>query len=163
MEQLRNSIQHHGFPIHTVAYPSGWKGEGDDSTLVYGITVYAESASLKEDLRFKKSVLREIEELGGSIDIKFHAREYVAVLSDAHEQLRKVTQGVVETWDALVLGTVEKFSSAYPQESTAVGVVAFRREGQTVTGEVRIFEEFIKYRKALQRKNGSLVNLGSLS
>lgn len=160
MEQLRNSVQHHGFPIHTVAYTSGWEGKDDDSRLVYGISIYAESASLQEDGKFDKCVLRTIDELGGSVDIKLHAREYVATLSDAHEQLREMTQRVVEAWDAKVLGAIERFRSAYPNESTAVGVVVVQREGQAIKGPVRIFDGFIKYRKALQLKNGSLVNLG---
>ena len=104
--------------------------------------------------------MRTIDELGGSVDFKLHAREYVATLSDAHEQLREMTQRVVEAWDAKVLGAIERFRSAYPNESTAVGVVVVQREGQAIKGPVRIFDGFIKYRKALQLKNGSLVNLG---
>lgn len=160
MEALRNSVQHQGFPIHAVEYPAAWHGEGDDSSLVFGLSIYTKTAYLREDNKFKRAVLKELEDRGGRVDLKLLARDYMAALGDVHGQLRGMIRPAIETWDETVMGAIDRFKTAYPTESLAAGVAAVRRKEQGIEGTVRIFSDFIQYRKSLQRKNGALTNIG---
>lgn len=160
MEALRNSVQHQGFPIHAVEYPAACHGEGDNSSLVFGLSIYTKTAYLREDSKFKRAVLKELEDRGGRVDLKLLARDYVAALGDVHGQLRGMIHPAIETWDATVMGAIDRFKTAYPTESLAAGVAAVGRKEQGIEGAVRIFSDFIEYRKSLQRKNGVLANIG---
>jgi len=59
MEALRNFVQHRGFPIHAISYPSKWQGEGKRSKLMFGLSIFTKTTYLREDERFKESVLKQ--------------------------------------------------------------------------------------------------------
>jgi hypothetical protein len=160
MEALRNFVQHHGFPIHAVEYPQRWLGEGDDSQLRFGLSIYTKTMYLREDGGFKKAVLEELESLGGRVNLKPLVRDYVAALGGVHESLREMIRVSIETWDHVFLGAIDRFKSAYPDEGSEVGLAAVLREAGVLKRPVGIFGHIIDYRLALQRKNSNLVNLG---
>ncbi len=70
-----------------------------------------------------------------------------------------MTGPALEAWDAVILGAIAQFKSAYPNDRSVVGLSAVLKNEQTWDGPVDIFRELIDYRRALQRKNGELVNL----
>ena len=159
MEALRNFVQHRGLPIHGVTNQGRWLGEGDGSQLMYGLSVYSETRYLREDGGFKNEVLEELENRGGKVDLKPLVRQYVAALGDVHKLLRTMTGPALEAWDAVILGAIAQFKSAYPNDRSVVGLSAVLKNEQTWDRPVDIFRELIDYRRALQRKNGELVNL----
>ncbi|ULA64259.1 MAG: hypothetical protein LZF86_110962 [Nitrospira sp.] len=158
--ELRNTVQHHGFPIHSVVYPAGWRGEGDASRMVFGISVRMDINHFKEDKKFNKLILEKLEALGSEVDLKLLVRQYVEALGGGHAQLRRMVRPAVQSWDSTIMKMLELFKSAHPTESPAAVINAVIRNGKTFDNAISIFGDFIKYRKALEAKNGTLVNLG---
>ena len=159
MEALRNFVQHRGFPIHAVSYPSRWLGDGDQKRLEFGLSPYIKTEYLFEDGQFKKSVLKELNELGGRVNLKPLVRDYISVLGDVHELIRGLLRPELEAWDKAVLGAIEKFQSANPKDDSVTGLAAVAKDKDSVMEKVELFKDLIEYRRSMQRKNCSLSKL----
>jgi hypothetical protein len=160
MEALRNFVQHRGFPIHAASYNAEWNRKGEESQSIYGLSVYTKTIYLREDGEFKTSVLEELERLGGRVNIKPLIRDYVAALGDVHAGLREMTKQSVETWDRVVLETINRFKTAFPDENSMKGLAAVLREEGEFKRPISVFSDLNEYRRMLQRKNGNLAMLG---
>lgn len=160
MEALRNFVQHQGFPIHAVEYPQSWQGEGDDSQLMFGLSLYTKTTYLREGGGFKNSVLEELESLGGRVDLKPLVRDYIAALGDIHNSMRQMLRPSHEAWDQVFLGAIDRFKSGNPSERSDVGLAAISRENDKLKHYIAVFRDIIDYRLALEGKNKNLMNLG---
>jgi hypothetical protein len=160
MEALRNFVQHRGFPIHAASYNAEWNRKDEGSQSIYGLSVYTKTIYLREDGEFKKSVLEELERLGGRVNIKPLIRDYVGALGDVHVDLREMTKQSVETWDRVVLETIDRFKTAFPDEGSMKGLAAVLREEGEFKQPIPVFSDLNEYRRMLQRKNGNLAMLG---
>jgi len=125
-----------------------------------GLSVYIKTTDLREEGGLKKSVLKELEELGGRVDLKPLVRDYVAALGDVHELWREMIRTSVEASDHVFLGAIDRFKSANPSVQSVVGLAAIARENGRLKHSHPIFRDIVEYRQMLQRKNQTLVNLG---
>ncbi len=158
MEALRNHVQHRGFPIHAVTYTTG-RGRKEDDIWKFGLSIYAKISYLREDGEFKKSVLKELENLGGRINLKPMIRDYVAALGNVHDMVREMIRPSVEKWDRVISDAILRFKE-HSSESSVKGLTAVKRDQGELKCSVPIFIEITDYRKALQHKNGDLMQLG---
>jgi uncharacterized protein YlxP (DUF503 family) len=111
------------------------------------------------DGQFKKSVLKELDELGGRVNLKPLVRDYISALGDVHELIRSLVKPKLEEWDQLILGAIEKFKSANPEGISVRGLAAVAKDKNSNKETVALFEDFIDYRKTMERKNANFDKL----
>ncbi len=159
MEQLRNFVQHRGFPVHAVTYNSRWT-DGEKSELQFAVSPYLCPEDIRADRRFNKSVLEELEAFGERVDIKVLVRDYVEGIWAVHDKIRESLSPRIVLWEAALDGAFVRFQSQYPDEQSVIGLAAVARDERGQYSEpIQIFKEFLDYRRQLERKNGSLKNL----
>lgn len=136
MEQLRNSVQHSTLPIHSFIQSGGWREvEGEDklfSTVIPKLNVEL----LRDDKRFKKSVLDEVE-CFESLDLRRYCRKYVKEIFDIHKAFRgqyfdtiEEAENVMECYQSLFFN---EFSDELPRALHAV-----IRDGDEVGGWISV-------------------------
>lgn len=160
MEAVRNYVQHRGFPVHKRRYHAKRIEKEDKAQFLFTLTPFINVQELREDRKFKKPVLNELEKIGKEIDIKPLVREYVAGIGNVHEAIRAVLQKDVSSWEKRLFTCIDRFREKTSATESILGLsaVILGDEG-TYTGIVPIFTEFIEHRKYLERKNRSLAKL----
>jgi len=119
MEALRNYTQHRGFIVQKSSTRAKW----DDSweKLAYSVRFTLHADDVKEDEKFKKSVLQEIEKNGGEIDLNVISREYFDCLCKITKDIRGITTKIV---DSKIL-TINDYVSKWESNNTeTTGLVA---------------------------------------
>jgi hypothetical protein len=103
-------------------------------------------------------VLKELKDLGERLDIKPLIRGYVQSLGAIHQETRKSMEGPVQHAESVFRSAMELYRSAEPrtEELSALAAVI---KGRGDKGAIQLFEDFMKYRARLQKKNRSLGNL----
>ncbi len=160
MEALRSYAQHHGFPVHAVEYGAKWMEDSDNNGVRCGLMPYTKTAYLREDGKFKKSILGELEALGETIDLKPLVRDYVAALERVHELIREMLCRKLESWEEVILSALSRFESTFPTEDSANGLAVVVKDDKKAAQPLSISGTFIDYRRHLQEKNSRLMDLG---
>jgi hypothetical protein len=155
MDALRNYVQHRGFPIHSLSFPM--KREGEDLSIIkFSITPTLILKDMEEDGKFKKSILKELKELGDKIDLKLLTREYVDSLVRIHLKTRDVLKPYLDNSENIYLDAIDKFKSRYPKEESIVGLsVGMKMKKGDYEKHFELFTKPIAYRKTLEKKNRS--------
>ena len=159
MDAVRNFVQHRGYPVHGISYPSKRVSSASGHNFLFTVTPYMEPAYFREDSSFKKPVLRELQRLGSKVDIKPMVREYIESLGTIHNDVRALLKERTESWKETYLAAIRRFSDEYPAEPQ-VGVAAVERiEDGTVRGEVYLFHDLIEHIEYLGKINRSVQHL----
>lgn len=87
MEALRNHVQHQGIPIHNINQNARWTSHCDDGLLEHSVQLLAKRSNLQENIKFKKSVLKEIT---ADIDLIAASRQYIESISSINEFVREL-------------------------------------------------------------------------
>ncbi len=99
VEALRNYTQHRALPIDALSfglrnrYPEGY---GDNKKSVYRATIapHITKRPLIDDLRFKRSVAKELEAIEQSkLDARALIRSYFSMISEGHDEISELLQG----------------------------------------------------------------------
>jgi hypothetical protein len=140
MEALRNHIQHRGFPIGSISYPSEWQGDGnvERARLRSRVAATLDITGLQDNPKFKPVVLKELEAAGTPSDATGFLREYLEKLSGVHEQVRKLSTEI-ETWQEICASCVQRYR--HFSGGVVLGMVAVvEREGRWLD-KVAVFEQ----------------------
>lgn len=157
MEALRNYVQHRGLPIDSIQHSMQWKSrDPEDRTVMSTIVPYLKVSKFKDDSRFKRSVLTEMERMGESLDVRPLVREYVEGIGRVHEMTRGSTRQDVERWDTLLQNALKRFTGRFGGDPQTLALVA--RLDDLETGEVQIFNDLIARRQWLQRRTAHLTH-----
>jgi hypothetical protein len=159
MEALRNYVQHRGYPIHGITLELSKPKDG--TGVVYAVTPYLAVKEVAADGKFKAAVLKELQELGETIDLKPLVRQYVAGLSEVHLEIRNALITFTAEADTLIRGAMTRYRDAEPTDASVIGLAAVQREGDVVHESIALFEDVLNYRKTFERKNRNLSNLAS--
>ncbi|MEK4519299.1 hypothetical protein NSS64_28930 [Paenibacillus sp. FSL H8-0122] len=154
LEALRNYVQHRGLPVHLLSFNKS--KVGDLSKHV--INPFLKVSELRNDGKFKASVLNELEKENEKADLKLYIRQYISSITKIHSAIRSYLSDNINKWDEEILSTYEEFDKEYGEtESLAIGelYLNFRRN---ITF---IMKEPTKRRKWLEQKNEELNNLVS--
>ena len=157
---LRNHVQHSGLPVHGVTTNQGWTSLDETGMLRFGLTPYVEARFLRENPKFNKRVLREIEGLGGKLDLKRLVREYIEGLSVVHSRIRDLLREKSREWESVLDGAILRLREEC-EGSTELWLVraVSLTDGQQAE-EFQVFTDFNDRRKYLQKKNEApLTNL----
>ncbi|WP_374301601.1 hypothetical protein [Ferrovibrio sp.] len=160
MEALRNHVQHRGFPFHSLIYSSGWSSLDDNGKLIFSIGLSIDSTVLKEDGKFKASVLAELEALEEEIDLQEMIRRYIESLGNIHVRIRQLLAKKIEEHEMIILKAIDAFAQTPEGKDSIIGLAAvIEGEDEIVLEEIPLHREFIDLRKFYERRNRSLVNL----
>lgn len=148
LEALRNYTQHRGMAVHRLAHDRWRDGDGSGSVLRHALVPYLEPLRLQEDGGFKPSVLRELIEIGETVDLRPLARSYVAGIGRIHAKLRDLMQPQVDGAES----TIESLIMQYQEQGQrdVLGLAVVERDGSgRWTRHVSIFADPIAKRRSL--------------
>jgi len=160
MEAVRNHVQHHGWPIHSVEYHSQRMGEIDKPKFLFAITPFIKTKYLEEDKEFKTTTLNELKsiEKQKGIDLRPIIREYIEALADIQTEVRASIQEHIRESEKLFTDAIRRFQKKYPGVNPYGLELITENNGEIITA-VFILKEFVESLKTLEKKNKNLVNL----
>jgi len=158
MEQLRNHVQHFGFPVYQVTL-SGWVENMGQANMEFPSTIEfgAVKRNLQENPKFKKSV---IEELDDTVDLKHMTRKYVECLSEIHGSIRTMVLGKLTEARRLIEECIDRYRNEVDETVNYVILTAFE-EGEEDKDQVRLLLNWDDLRLELTDKNRILTNLSA--
>jgi hypothetical protein len=160
MEQLRNHVQHRGWPFHAVSR-NGNRVEFDyGSRLRFSTGTLLRVSELAKDPKFteiekNRSILTELQQKGDQLELQLFVREYIAGLSLVHQNLRDELKHDVAEWDGAICGSIDRLHKTFPEQGGGT-IFAFSAEE-----EVWLSKEYIEARQALERKNRAIPHLAT--
>lgn len=159
MEAIRNYIQHRSLPVHELIH----RMEPDNSCAPpqfrYVLEPYVEVLQLRDDPKFKRSVLAELERMGKLVNVTPLVRQHIEALSRVHQELRKYTSQDIEAWEQVLERVLIRARESFGNALPGLAVVAGEQRDIYDQSEP-IFGDLLARRLFLQRKNS---NLGFIS
>lgn len=161
LEVIRNYVQHRGFPIHSITYHMKREENESDKKIKYALTPYLKLSSLEEDEGFKSKILGELKDkYEEKVDLKPLVRQYIGSLGEIHKELRKMLENDLYDFEKVIDESIEDFLNSDSDITSSTGLAAVKtKEDESVQNSISIFSDFIKHRKFLESKNGSLTSL----
>jgi hypothetical protein len=104
MEALRNHVQHHALPVHSLTLDSHW--DDDRKHLEHSVSYVAFKRFLVRDGDFKKTILAEAPD---TVDLQEATRRYIDCLSHIHVSVRKLIDHAVRAARDEITGTIEEY------------------------------------------------------
>ena len=147
---LRNHVQHKATAIHGFVLDDD--GVGGSNSWVETVKFAADSARLKSDRNFKRSILLEQPD---KIDIRRRARGSVQEVGIVHRTLRRVSEDQVDLARSLVESAIRDYQGA--SATSALGLSA--RHVGNVDADVPLFLDWDDVRLQLVEKNSALPQL----
>lgn len=154
---LRDQIQHHSFPDFGMGYQGGWEDQDDPEIqrLHQWFDLRLPVGALKEGRRPGDREAEHLcEALGGEdkeVDLLHFIRQHVGCVGRIFEMFRKLLDPRLTESEDHVRRTIDRAKGEFGEK--LVGLAAIRREGGYVREEVQLFEDPMKYRRALRAKN----------
>lgn len=159
-EALRNYVQHRSFPIHTMGHAARRVEKQSGVLIKYTVAPRIDVARLKEDKKFNRSVLKELQSLGDYIEIKPLLARYIESLAQIHTFIRKLLADKITGWDDTILRIQKLYQQAHGDDLVGLAVVTLDESDRT-TETIYIFDDLIKRRQWLMQKNRLVTNLSS--
>lgn len=159
MEALRNHVQHHGLPVNQIIYARSWEGRGSEpmSVLRFGAQPHLDVQQLRENPKFKPSVLEELVSCTDPPNLTILVRRYVESFNRIHEAARQVLSQPTTEWTALFLSAFERSEAHLPNRQH---VDLVRQDDQNnLVERVAIVRDLLKRISELRRRNSSLTTL----
>lgn len=135
--ELRKYIQHRGSAVHGYRGYSRWEDRDNSNRVhVYSFAPEVNVAKLRDDPKFKSSVLAELE-VGGrqtytgdrSHDLRPFVRDYVSALGRIHVKVRALFAADVSAVDGRLQEAVDRFL-ALPGADTPIGLAVMELSDQ---------------------------------
>jgi hypothetical protein len=158
LDAMRNFVQHRDLPVFLLQLGASRKDSPTKSKRT--ITPNLNVGRLKEDKRFKHSIIKELETLGEDIDLKPIVRESMEAFGRIHLFVRESWANDVARWDESILGIRKSYQDRFGEMDSSLSLVAIDDSGST-TESISIFEDLIKRRKLLIEKNRTITRYNS--
>jgi hypothetical protein len=154
MEALRNYVQHRGIPVHFTQIILRSTTLEDSDFFEYNLEFSSSLSYLKEDMKFKKSVLKELDE---KVDLKASTRSYIESLSNIHEETRIIIAESVKEARDLIENTHLRFKPNNSKSLSNLVACKQTEEGKLTT--LPLLLDWDDIRQELQKQNRKLINL----
>ena len=159
--KLRNYIQHQGFPLHGSSYMSNWLSREDDLKYKsrYTVDLYLHPAELRKG-DYNRTILAELEALGGKIDLKLLIREFIEGFSIAHDSNRNIFRDKLD-WAVKYIESAEQCYLADGElKKSLVALAACKKvPGGSQLEKIYLHRSSEDQRNYLEKKNIPLINL----
>ncbi len=158
MEQLRNHVQHFGFPVDRVTF-SGWVEHMHQVNMELPSTIEfsCEKKRLQENPKFKKSVIKELDD---TVDLKQMTRKYVECLSEIQASIRTMILEKLNEARRLIEECINRYRDEIDEQANYVILTAFEEGGEDKE-QVRLSLNWDDLRLELTNKNRILTNLSA--
>jgi hypothetical protein len=160
--ELRKYMQHRGTAVHQLNRTTSWVTRSDDSRVrVYWVAPQVRVSRLREDRKFKSSVLAELE-IQGSIDptgdrlhdLRPFVREYVSALGRVHLEARTLLASSAASCEAVIVGAIDRFVVVGGADVTGLAAVELsERQLLEDRHPTFIMRDPIERRRALEQRN----------
>lgn len=156
-EALRGHITHYADAVHSVTSPARWsmdKARRADE-IEFNIGVYSTKIRLKENTKFKKSVLNEA---GEKIDLKQVTRKYMGSISKIQSEVRELVKDSVEK----ARETIESYTKKYAEinDGDSFGLAAYSSTAiASGATPLSLSLEWDDIRIKLENRNQSIANM----
>ncbi len=159
MEALRNHVQHHGMPISGASYPQSWEDRGGQprAAMRTSITPFLDVDQLRENPKFKPSVLAELNERVDPPPLSILVRKYVEGFSRIHDAVRALLAQSVSEWSTTFMGAFER-SQLDLGERRHVDLIRRDVDGNTIE-EIAIVKDLLERITEMKRRNPHLASL----
>jgi hypothetical protein len=159
LEELRNHIQHRDLPIQHLTHNRARSDSATGVKIRHSVKPALLIASLKEDPRFDRHVLRDLEEKGGTtVAVVPFVREGIEAICQVHQRLRTLADSATASWCNILQDVLARGREILGEDLTALGVVAEDDEERCVESE-QVFAELLQRRGVLLKKNSNLSRL----
>lgn len=153
MEAIRNYVQHRGFPVHSYSFLSKRIENKSGDRIQFSNTPYINIVDIEDDRKIKKSVIKELKQIGDKIDLKPFVREYVSSFCHIQKEIRNLVSNDIVKWEDSLNNAIGKVTNEYP-ELPLIGLIAASiNDDKTYKDKVSLFVKINEKRKELQRKN----------
>lgn len=155
LEALRNYVQHRGLPIGGIQFSSSLDREVQPAQVNHSVTPSLNIRTIKEDGGFKAAVLKELEKIGKTVDLKPFVREYVEGIGRVHQLVRELLVTDLQKWEGIFSDVQQQFRAAGGNDLVGLSVVARDDELQVIE-EVQILDDLVTRRKWLVTRTAVL-------
>lgn len=100
-EALRNVSQHRLLPTQSLTVGGEWRDK-ERGVRTHSMKLYLRPAVLVEDEKFKRSVLRELTELGEKTEVVPLLREYLNGLATVNGKIRASLENPIDEWSSRI-------------------------------------------------------------
>ena len=146
MKEIRNHTQHRALPVGELSYPGTHQQDGK-SGVRFGIQLQLDVDELRNDPRFNRRLLAEVEQNDAARDLTHMTRQYMESLSRVHESVRGLTEAGVAVWTAKIDDVVE---TARTKIGHTLGLAAVRQEDEGLTEKVYVFSDLAKRARGMR-------------
>ena len=160
--ELRKYMQHRGTAVHQLNRTTSWVTRSDDNRVrVYWVAPQVRISRLREDRKFKSSVLAELE-INGSVDLtgdRLHdlrpfVREHVSALGRVHVEARTLLASSARSCEAIVVEAIERFIAVGGNDISGLAAVELsERQLLEDRHPTFIMGDPIERRRALEQRN----------
>jgi hypothetical protein len=151
MEELRNYIQHRNLPVRRISIGCVRAGAGIEDPMVWTAKPGLDTAAIREDGKFKASVLAELEAAADTLSLKCLARDYLSGLGRVHGRVLAIVQPNLPAWEACLAAMRHDCEVAIGAPARGLEILA--RTDEAVVESEQIFDDFIERRRWLEKKN----------
>lgn len=166
VDSLRDYVQHRGFPVHSISYPSRLTDLKNvpNSSISYSVTPYLGITVLSDDIKIKSSVKKDMKEYPNQteygIDIRPLIRQYMESIGLIHLRIRELLDPDINQWEKTIFSVAEMYKSEFGKDQSLLGLSLCRFDvNRHLLEQIRIFNEFIERRHKLVLKNHRFTNL----
>lgn len=156
-EAMRNHVQHCALPVQIITYSEKHDPQKDTC---YKITI-APKMTL-EDFEgvesFKKSILEEVKGMGGKVDLRYPAREYLFCLVLLHKELRASLAPALEPARAVYMEAITQYSKAGDYQLEHVHLQRLSSTG-VMAEQIDLITEFVDAYDNLYKLNSSIPDI----
>lgn len=158
MEAMRNYVQHRELPIDRLSKEVQKIKSGSDMFTKHTIRLHIDIKTLKEDKKFKRRILTELEALGESVEFAPLIRQYLASIGTIHFKIRELLSLDLSQWEEIIEISVNQY-----REFTSYidGLQAVSVDESKATETVFIFDDVIKRRRMLEDRSRYLTDYSS--
>ena len=124
----------------------------------------ASISSLEKDLKFNKSILKELKSVvknnTDNIDIRQFISIYISCIGNIQKRIREIIHYDSQKWEQILTNLINKYQNSMVENEpvSSVFVISVDENDQKVE-EYPIFQEFMEVRKMLELKNNIFANL----
>lgn len=158
LDAMRNFVQHRDLPVFFLDLTASRKDTPTKSKRT--ITPSLSVSRLKDDKRFKKTIIEQLESLGESVDLKPLIRESMEAFGRIHAFVRDSWASDVADWDKTILEIRKLYKDRFGVFDVGLSVVAVE-DDDSIKESVSIFDDLIKRRKWLIEKNQTITRYNS--
>jgi hypothetical protein len=159
MEAIRDYVQHRDSPVHSMTHSQRVDTTGSPINAIFGVTAYIKIDVLKEDGKFKKKILDELEQKGDQIDLRLLVRGYVEGIWRVQQWIRsELSESTIE-WETTLRVAKDLFINTHPNEDLLELHIVRREEPHLIEEEYYLKPEISDFRRFLENKNNHLTNL----